>query len=438
MNLENHNRLSREKVSVLLKLSYILVLAIAIGSIGLEWSWSQNVTVFIYGPLYVAASAGIIFVAIKLRAFQAIPSINMKWLILLGWFILAIVIERFLSTIESGHTPFDVAYLRILFCYFLAAICGFIGLRIGGNSKVANCLFERVAFVLAAISVYIFFFGTPPDRDTIAIFPSQYVSFPMRLFCLFAFCWYLNKWFLEKKIFTWRLFGVAASALPTIVLFHKPIVFATLLSFVALIFLNIYRKMGVRTLGRVIILVLLSAIIFIIVNTASGGAALENLTQRFFWEYLHSNPNKVEHLQREELMERSAGGRFELWQNTWQNVSENPIFGSGLAQRSDVLEGVPIPIHNGYLDILASVGIFGAVAAVIAFTCFALAVMARLKTQDDTWLAPTLAYIVGIGAYNFGGTSNLFIFQSAFLLLCMGMIVAPIHRALSYEHERNR
>jgi O-antigen ligase len=411
----------------LLKLSYILGIAIGIGAVGCEWLWNQQVPGVITFALYAMAFVGVIFVVIKSRALQQTSKINMKWFLLSGWFILTLLVERLSATMGSDHMPFDRQYQLILFCYFLGIICGFVGLRIGGFSQVANSFLERAAFVLAVISVYIYFFGTP-TRGSLVVFPSQYVSFPMRLLCLFAFCWYLDKWFRGERVLTWQLVGLAASAMPTLVLFHKPIVVSALFSTIALILINIYKGMVTRIFFRVIILIFFSAALFAIADVATGGAVSENIIQQVYSAFLHATPDATEALENRDLLESSAGGRFELWQDAWQNFLEHPIFGTGLGQQVEesAFTGTAIPIHNGYLDILLSVGLFGAVAVVIGIICFALTAMSKLKTQDAIWVTPTLAYIVGIGTYNLGGTSNLFIFQSAFLLLCMGMIAAPM------------
>ena len=410
-----------------LKLLYILGIAIGFGAIGCEWSWNQQTPSLIIYPLYAIALIGILFVAIKSCALQRISKVNMKWLLLIGWLILALPIERLAAAIGSDHMPFDRQYQLILFCYMLASICGLIGLRIGGLSKVAHRFLARVAFLLAVISVYIYFFGTPA-KDSIVIFPSQYVSFPMRLFCLFAFSWYLNKWLLGKKVLTWPLLGVATSVLPTLVLFHKPIVVSALFSMLALLLLNMHRGKIGRIFFRVIILVCLSAALFTIADFATNGALAENFIKQFYYSYLHLTPQATEALENRDLLESSAGGRFDIWQDAWQRFLEHPIFGTGLGQLTGVTSftDTSIPIHNGYLDILLSIGLFGSVAVVMGLIGFARSALSRLKTQDTVWVTPTLAYIVGIGAYNLAGTSNLFIFQSAFLLLCMGMIAAPI------------
>ncbi|WP_082053943.1 O-antigen ligase family protein [Methyloterricola oryzae] len=63
-------------------------------------------------------------------------------------------------------------------------------------------------------------------------------------------------------------------------------------------------------------------------------------------------------------IDSGGSGRLEVWQETWQLFVENPIFGVGFRAHEARLK-LGTSAHNGYLALLAEIGIFGFLSIII-------------------------------------------------------------------------
>lgn len=83
-------------------------------------------------------------------------------------------------------------------------------------------------------------------------------------------------------------------------------------------------------------------------------------------------------------------GRFTVWRTVWDLFLENPILGVGFRSLSEV---IGIEAHNGYLNLLAEIGLPGSIG--VAYILFAGMTSMR-KDARDPQLLPLLSVLTGL------------------------------------------
>jgi O-antigen ligase len=338
--------------------------------------------------------------------------------------LLAIACERVIA--DETHMQFTTEAMMLCYCYILAFMTGCIGLRLGSDSRLAYRLLDRAALGIAWIAIPIFVLGDPP---TPMPFPAPYAGFPMRLFTLFGFCWYLHAWMNEGNLVSRRLLGLAACSFPVLVAFHKPVILAATFSILSITLLQWRQGQGVRATIRLLLVACISVALFIGADVASDGEISSHYQEVFIRKYLHYDTESMGKGQYSDVIESASGGRFLIWEICWQRFKSNPIFGTGLGQviqLNEWGERWEIPVHNLYLDMLLSVGVFGCIPVCLGAVLFLKRALKRISGSDAQWVIPVLAYVAGIAAFNMAGDTNLYWFQTAFLVFLMGMAAARV------------
>jgi O-antigen ligase len=84
-----------------------------------------------------------------------------------------------------------------------------------------------------------------------------------------------------------------------------------------------------------------------------------------------------------------SGGRFEIWQFIFKEISKNPILGNGLGERAMIVEdlekkfGEYVGVHNLILWVLIRIGFLGAFLLLIAFFRIFRASVGCLKNEEQ-------------------------------------------------------
>jgi len=302
-----------------------------------------------------------------------------------------------------------------------ALICGFIGCRIGQTPHAAEWTLKMLARAAAVLSVYKFLTPEPLEG---ASFPPVGVGWPVQLFILFGFCWYVSAAISAPRPSKEMILAASACVLEVFVAFHKPVVFAGLSSLVSLVLIEQFLpKRRERGSLRLIWGAGLLAIAMFAAFKVTGGVLLERYREEFFVKYLHMSANASQGMFEldETTVERFSGGRFDLWSQAVDLFWKSPWVGSGPAQRF-YSRGQEVHAHDGYLELLYSVGVVGALAHIgaawiwLQHTIFArgLALRARL-------IIPIAAYIGGFLGYETGGGATALYTLLSFVYLLAGI-----------------
>jgi len=406
-------------------------LAIALGTIGCEWTWMLDKSSLVVNGALIFALIVILYAGIRLGAFRfnyistAMRNFALILLLLLG---VVIILERIHSS--PFDVPFTISVLRIYYGLLLCILCGIIGYRIGVKRLNTYWFLNSTACVIAILSVYFYLFPLPRGAEVIYQFPSLFVGFPVRFFSLFAFCWYLFRWLGERKIFSWTFLFLLTSAFPVLVAFHKPLVFSAIVSGFAIIVIMLIRGLGrARTIARSCLLLTVTFLIFVSANAISRGRIFADYKQQFLYYFLH-DVGGYWFTSNAELLESASGGRFVLWNEGLSRFIRSPWVGSGFGQTIESgFAEENIPFHNGYLDLILSVGFLGAIPFIVLFVWWAATVVSATANRNFAFVTPVIAFVAGLAGYNLGGTSRLFFFVSAFALLLMGLVCGHVRRA---------
>ncbi|MCE9545322.1 MAG: O-antigen ligase family protein [Planctomycetia bacterium] len=410
--------------------------SILVGSLGREMTWLQTPPGLFSFPCYVMAAVGVLVATVACGAIS-FSSAHWKRVMLVAWFFFAIGLEWVLPS--DNDMPFDRASQLVLFGYGLGALCGLVGLQVGTDPQVTQRLLGRAAFFFACLSVLMFVLGDPPAkgvRGGLLVFPAPYIGFPMQLFFLFPFCWYLDRWLAAPRLLSGKLLGILASSLSVIVMFHKPFVFASAVGIISVILLRWYCGHAISGTLRFIALAGICAVGFAWVDSSTQGELSGRYLDEFYAKFLHTTAGNARGMEDSEVLESASGGRFALWAAAWERYLEDPIVGTGLGQRARLSAAGDndIPLHNQYLDFLLSLGIVGTLPIIIGLVAWMRAAKRKLRGSDSGWAAPLTGYVITVASYNLGGTSNIFMFQFASLLFCMGLVAAPrmrVHSSLA-------
>lgn len=90
-------------------------------------------------------------------------------------------------------------------------------------------------------------------------------------------------------------------------------------------------------------------------------------------------------------IEAGASGRFLLWRETWQLFLDNPVIGVGFRAHEYIIK-VGTSAHNGYLAMLAEIGLFGFASVIYLIVTGIGSLWREANEPDGTW-----AYSVLVG-----------------------------------------
>ena len=333
-----------------------------------------------------------------------------RFLFLILYIVLVLTVQRLLYP-EAGATYNQFTMLEFVALPFWV-IAGFL---YAAQPNAAQRLLGRFALFAAWGSFFSFALRLAGIPDSI---PFGVAEWPMRLFLLFGFCWYLARFLTDERTSRQTLAGLIACSLEVVITLHKPIIWATIFS-VATLLLSFRAHLSRHQFGKTKTTLLKSAIVVMLVlvamNSISQGVVIKDVNEFIFVKILHQSEeeNAI-------TLDRAAGGRFELWETALKNFNESPWVGSGI--KAVEVESGSVSMHNGYLDLLFIAGIFGSIPVVYGIGLWLRRVVQSLNCAPLLLVQSScLAYVVGIMMFNLGGISRLFPGVSYFIALVCGI-----------------
>lgn len=416
----------------------LLLIAIGVGTLACEWSWGQSVEGIYRYMCYISVLLIVILCGLELRLFNAkFPSNILNSLILLISLSIMVILAEKLHTSPSD-VPFGRYIALIYYTFILSVICGAIGFQIGRFRQDTYIIFNTTAKAIAILTIYAYYIGEPGEFGETK-FPSPYVGFPFFLFSIFSVCWFLYGLLRERTIFGRTSLWLIASLIPVLVNFHKPIIFSVLVSTFVLIAIDAVTKGNtIKTIWKTISLSIIVAAIYFGANVISHGQTEDTYVNKFYNNFLHISRGDNIRLDYD-FINSASGKRVDIWQGNIRTFLESPLVGTGFGQTTSAegytASGGFIPVHNGFIDLLLSVGILGFMLLLVGLAWWLRTTMKPVIRQPDLrFLQPVVAYVFGIMAYNLGGTSRLFHFLTIFVAFCMGLAsghVYPIRSKLT-------
>lgn len=290
---------------------------------------------------------------------------------------------------------------------------GLAGFIFAARLDISTALLDKFAACAALGSFYAF--GMRLIQADPTSIPFGAASWPMRLFFMFGFCWYLSRFLLVKPVSFRTICGLAACSLEVIFTLHKPFILGTIFSVLTLL-LIIRPRLQIRKLAKKIITLLLSvAIVLVTVDCVYPGVIDKNLDYFYYNRIL-----RIDDPDDERSFRISSSGRFDIWETAWNDFKEDPWVGTGL--KNIATETGTISLHNGYLDLLFILGICGAIPVLFGSLMWFRWVRRSLNCPLLLLAQSScLAYVVGILMFNTCGMSRLFPGPSYFLLLVCGI-----------------
>jgi hypothetical protein len=251
-------------------------------------------------------------------------------------------------------------------------------------------------------------------------------GWPMRLVFLFGFCWYLSSWLVGKHFWHWSLAGLLACMLEVWFTLQKPIIFAMGFAVVTILWLC-QRAMPARARRdlkpKVLSLLAVVVVVYGVVDVRTGGSATEAVKTFWYVRVLHQGSGFREIGETKEELARAAGGRFPIWTEALRRLGASPLIGSGY--QSVEVEAGEVSLHNGYLDWLLAFGMLGAIPMLVMCAVWFRRILrygSDLSHEFEIIIVTAVGgYVVGMAAYNLGGTSRVFYNVSYFLALVAGI-----------------
>ena len=382
-----------------------------------EWSYTVRVPLLLsYFGKVVAASGFLVLGAASGALFlKGYPERVRLWLYLsLGLYILILISGRLLWFVSS---PSPWIYVGL----GQAILAGFVGCRIGQNGTTAQWTLRTIARASAVVSVYMFLTPTPRVGS---VFPVIGVGWPVQLFILFGFCWYASTALMTPKLSGEMIVGILVCSLEVFVSFHKPTVIAGLGCMMSMIMMvQAVGQRRWRANYRAFAWATLLTVAILAVVEFNGGSWFESYREDFYVQYLHRNSGYEQIALDEQTLQQFSGGRFRLWDEAFEQFLQSPWVGSGPGMTffadSSFQE---IHAHNGYLELLYSIGVIGAFAHVVAACVwFRETILARGFDRRADIMVPIAAYVGGFLTFETGGGATVFHNLLTFLSLLMGI-----------------
>jgi hypothetical protein len=410
-----------------------ILLFVAGGFLVWEWTWDGAISFYIRSGLFAAVPMMLLPFGFWLKAFnwRVYPSkILFGGATLLIWFLLVILIAKigWSSIYPTDLTMERMAYYVI----FLVVGYGLLGFRIGMYQKYSKRFFEFCAAGIIPLSIFwTIAFIIEKKINIILPFPFH-AAFPVGMLVIFSYVWYLFKFINEKKIRITTIASILVTLFNVFYVMSKPIVFMAIVCTIVILLLALPEI--VRHSGRRLrfMLVIILPIIFIRVWMGFNPEGLENYSNQMYSRFMHADEGYA-FSDTDELLQRASGGRTLLWSVVNERFMDSPIVGAGFGQVEETTSGEYIHFHNGYIDLLLSVGILGVIPLLVILIRWLKSVAwPILRRREEDAFIPIVVYIFGVFFYNFGGMSRVFIFHSTFvaLLACIlsGHVIIPKRR----------
>jgi hypothetical protein len=410
----------------------VVALCMALSILGAEWTrqFSGGGFFWLRGTSRIGPSLCLFVLAIGTGAFHGCAGGRRSFYALAGGILIACALVLQASGIgigdEENLATFDYTSLSLI----QAVLFGLMGYWIAQDDREIKWLLSRIAFVCALGSTL----GGCNRMAGLEAIPFLVPDWSTRLVFLFGHCWYLNRWLTLPQGHLGALLGLMACSPEVWISFHKPIVFSALVVSAFLFCYSIWTsRWPIMVVRRTAILVSLAAMAFIVVNRTTSGQLLTSVEERFYERFLHQEDSSRVDWRVDNILEKASGGRLTIWREARERIGRHPFVGAGSGQSFGTAAAVDsVYVHNWYLDILLSVGIVGALP-IFAGLLWWLRLVARKRVLNyaGNIVVPCLAYIVGLMAYNMGGSIRVFFSMTSFAVLIMAIAARLADRAMA-------
>ena len=320
------------------------------------------------------------------------------------YFLIYVLANRIL-TIVLGLETYGAAPWHM---YFNFATCIMLYIAVSSHNRdQVKALVEKTMHVLAVSG------GIYGIISLIGIIDGRFEGYPMRFLSLIPSLYYLASYLVGQRN-SKTFFLLSVSLIPLITILYKPAILSLAVG-VGVVFLLslLQKKYSLSVLGKGFAI---SAALFTSsqgLNYFTGGEMFKQIVSIVEYQFLHKRELDAGILN--SPFEAFLGGRFDLWQTAWDRIQSNPFRGYGFYQLSVERVGsytsVTIPFHNGYLDILLSVGILGVLFLVpILFVglTWLVYLIRNGQTGERVFAIGAAGALASLLFYNLGGTSVLF------------------------------
>ena len=416
------------------EITLVVALCMACSVLGAEWTWDYSGGGFFWlrATSRIGPSLCLLWFGMNTGAFRTRSGARKDFAMVGGLLVLGSLLFQKMVDVSDveKQAVFDYSLLGAI----QAVLCGFMGYWIAQDEQEIGWLFRRIALACALGSLL----GGCTRAAGLEAYPFIVPTWPARLVFLFGYCWYLHQWLISQPMRLGGLLGVAACSAEVWISFHKPIVFS---ASVASVFLCCYSLWTTRRpaiiLQRMAALVVLATTAFVVVNAITSGRLVSQVEEIVYERFLHQLAPAVSGagLSGAGLdLELAAGGRYDLWTVAVARFKAHPLFGSGFGQSiSGTVAGFEgVYLHNWYLDYLVSLGIVGTIPIFAALLWWLKLVTNRkVISRAGNVVVPCLSYIVGLMAYNLGGSIRAFFSMTSFAVLVMAIVARMADRALA-------
>ena len=178
-------------------------------------------------------------------------------------------------------------------------------------------------------------------------------------------------------------------------------------------------------LTRLLLVLLILALLFLILNGMTSGRLLRTYQYEFYVRYLKTTTGK-----------EIDGQRLLIWDQTWNDVFlKSPWVGTGWGVRVDVYYADDVYIHNLFLYWLASTGVVGGLVLALLLFFAGRYVLKNVDLRQDVDLKMgLLGYIVVLLVYNSVGV----MFAEPALTYIAGVVIGLVLRIATLDAEKRR
>ena len=320
-------------------------------------------------------------------------------------YFLTYVLANRILTIVLGLETYGVAPWHM---YINFATCIMLYIAVSScNRDQVKVLVEKTMQMLAVSG------GLYGLISLIGIFDGRFEGYPMRFLSLIPSLYYLASYLVgqrNRKTF----FLLSVSVFPLISILYKPAILSFAVGAGVVFLLSLLqKKYSFAVLGKGVAIATAIFISLQGLNYFTGGKLFNQIVSIVEYQFFHKRELEAGILN--SPFEAFLGGRFDLWQTAWERIQSNPFRGYGFYQLSVERVGsytsVTIPFHNGYLDILLSVGILG-VLFLVPILFVGLTWLTYLikngQTGERVFAIGAAGAFASLLFYNMGGTSVLF------------------------------
>jgi len=390
-------------------------------SLGREWFW-QSLGIprllIVFTTLIIPIL--IILVSLTKWSFSEVHQPWMHWFLLwAGVFLIALLVSPLLDTPHRFDVPLD---------FYLMLACAFavipVGVRIGSQPNLGADTLSIIAKSASILGYFSFFLTRQTSTFGMVDFSWVSMGWPLRILELFGLFYYFQDILRKKRINLQNMLWLLGPSLATIGIFTKNIILPLLFGLMVLSAHNLvlrgYRSF-LKSAQKPLLGVMAASAGIFLVDLALSGRLLKSMKDELF-----SHIFKADNLQDFTFL-NVLSLRDQIWSISWIRFLDSPFVGNGFGQAiaTHQIYGTSsdlIPLHNGYLDLLISVGVLGTLGVAIPLVFCTSKILSRKYFVASEGMSPAISgYLGALCFFNTGSTSKLFYATTVTSILIMAI-----------------